>query len=130
MGIGTLIILAVAALVVLIFYGRRSRARLAPTVTLEDVPSVLDALRSSVDNPAFAVFMFHPPDRPASRDPVSLQFSTEDGDIGFDWVLVGERNVEDEDRFIDFAREVGYTPVARDKYDVRYLRVANGDLAR
>ena len=130
MGIGTLILLAAAALIVLLVYGRRSRARLAPTVTVSDVPSVLNALQAAAEQPAFAVFMFHPPDRPPSRDPVSLQFSTEDGDIGFDWVLVGERNVQDEDRFVDFAREVGYTPVEREKHDVKYLRVTNGDLAR
>ena len=130
MGIGTLIILAIALLIVLLLYGRRSRARLAPTVTVDDVSQVLDALRAAAEGPAFAVFMFHPPDRPPSRDPVSLQFSTEDGDVGFDWVLVGERNLEDEGRFVDFARDVGYTPVEREKHQVKYLRVANGDLAR
>lgn len=129
MGVETLIILAVALLIALVFYGRRSRSRLAPTVTGADIPHVLSSLREAASRPAFAVFLFHPPDRPQRRDPVSLQFSTEDGEVGFDWVLVGEPNIEDEDRFVDFARAIGYTPVARERSDVKYLRVSNGDLA-
>jgi len=130
MGIGTLILFVAAILIVLVLYGRRSRSKLAPTVTVNDVNSVLDALRAVAARPAFAGFMFHPPNRPPGRDPVSLQFSTEDGDVGFDWVLVGERNVQDEERFVEFARGEGYTPVEREKHNVKYLRVSNGDLAR
>lgn len=129
MGIGTLIILATAALLVLVLYGRRTRSALSPTVTVDDIPRVLDALISTAHGPAFTVFMFSTPDQPAAKDAVSLQFSLEAGDVGFDWVLAGPRNTEDEDRFVEFARSAGYTPVARVTNGVNYLRVENGDIA-
>jgi hypothetical protein len=129
MGIGTLIILATAALLVLVLYGRRTRSALSPTVTVDDIPRVLNALVSTARGPAFTVFMFSTPDRPAAQDAVSLQLSLEGGEPGFDWALAGRRNTEDEERFVEFARSAGYTPVARVTNGVDYLRIEHGDIA-
>jgi hypothetical protein len=52
----------------------------------------------------------------------NLQYSFEDGVVGLDWVLIAERNIDDEERFLDFARRAGSTIEEKEGNNVRYLR--------
>ena len=58
----------------------------------------------------------------------TLQYSIEKGQLGFDWVLLAPRNIEDEAQLTQFMKGVGYTVAKRDINAVRYLRVEGKDL--
>ena len=47
-----------------------------------------------------------------------------------DWVLLSSQNIDDKDRFLAFARDLGYSPQMKEQNGVRYLRVDQGDLVR
>lgn len=116
---------AIAALVIML----KSRVAATHAVSVADIPRVLSALSAATADPAFAVFIFHTPDRPDSEGALNLQFSLEDGRPGFDWVLLGSRNVQEQQRFLEFARQGGYDPKLKVENHLRYLRVEEGDLA-
>jgi len=107
----------------------RSRGPATARVTVADIPHVLQKVSSSTRSPAFAVIVFSTPGRPDPQDAVSLQFSQENGRAGFDWVLLGRRNIEDERSFILFAQRRGYSFIERTgDGGVRYLRFEDGNL--
>jgi hypothetical protein len=107
----------------------RTNGAATTRVTVADIPHVLQKVSSSTRSPAFAVFVFSTPGRPDPGDAVSLQFSQENGRAGFDWVLLGRRNIEDERSFILFAQRRGYTFTERTgDGGVRYLRFEEGNL--
>jgi hypothetical protein len=58
-----------------------------------------------------------------------LQLAKDQGRVGFDWVLCGESNEAEGERFLTFARAEGYGPELRELNDVCYYRVEQGDLA-
>jgi hypothetical protein len=116
---------AIAALAILL----RSRVAATQAVSVADIARVLSALSAATADPAFAVFIFHTPDRPDSEGALNLQFSLEGGRPGFDWVLLGSRNVQEQQRFLEFARGRGYDPKMKEENHVKYLRVEEGDLA-
>jgi hypothetical protein len=116
---------AIAALAIML----RSRVAATQAVSVADIARVLSALSAATAEPAFAVFIFHPADPPDSHGVLNLQFSLEGGRPCFDWVLLGSRNVQEQHRFIEFARQRGYQPQAQEENHVQYLRVEAGDLA-
>jgi hypothetical protein len=75
------------------------------------------------------VFIFSTPDRPSSDDAVNIQLSMEHGRAGFDWVLLAPRNIQDEARFVEFAKQRGFLPTRQEMNNVSYLRVEKGDIA-
>lgn len=107
----------------------RSRVAATYAVSVADIPRVLTTLTACTADPAFAVFISNTPDRPDSQGALNLQFSLEGGRPGFDWVLLGSRNVQEQQRFIEFARQCGYDPKMKEENHVKYLRVEEGDLA-
>ena len=123
-----IIVAVVIALVAVVFF---VRSRIAPTyrVSVRDIPQVITQLSASRSPPAFAAFILVPPDRPDQGEAVNLQFSIENGRVGFDWVLLAPPNIRDQERFIAFARASGFAPSKREENNVQYLRVEDGDLA-
>lgn len=97
-------------------------------IGLADLADVLGALARSTQPRAFAAFVFNSPDRPAVADALNLQFSIEDGRLGFDWVLLNRRNIKDRDRFMAFAAAAGRRPVEKVLNGVSHLRLEDGDL--
>ena len=124
----TLGVVAVLAVGVVLFL----RSRVAPNYVVRpsDTGRVLAQLINATREPAFAVFMFTTPDRPASEDSLNLQLSLENGTPGMDWVLLGRRNVEDADRVRALASALGFSPTEQEGNGVRYLRVEGGDIGK
>lgn len=120
-----IILLALAAAIVLL------KSRMVPSihVTVADIPRVLAKVSTAKRTPAFAAIVFTTPDRPNPTDAVNLQFSLENGRVGFDWVLLGQRNIEDKATFVGFVTRRGYSFTERTENGVTSLRIEDGDLA-
>jgi hypothetical protein len=97
---------------------------------LDDVPAIVEAMRRGAANERWAALTFNTPDRPSDDDAVNLNLSIENGNVGFDWVLIARRNIEDKAKFQAFARSKGVEPVSRSMNGVSYLRVETGDVAK
>lgn len=92
-----------------------------------DVQNVFRQLSDKGSDSSFVIFWLMPED-PHNDEHVELQFSIEGGEIGFDWVLLGETKLKDRNVFETLAASDGYKVVARRANNVDYLRVENGDL--
>ena len=60
---------------------------------------------------------------------INLQYSIEGGVVGFDWVLIGPRNVADKAKVIEIASKLGYRLEEREMNNVHYLRVAGSGIS-
>jgi hypothetical protein len=109
-----------------------ARSRVVPThhVGASDTARVLEQMRASSENPTFAVFMFSTSGRPSEQDDLNIQFSMEGGRAGFDWVLLAPRNIQDEVKFVEFAKQHGFSPTRHEMNNVKYWRVEEGDIAK
>ena len=125
-----LIAVVVVAAVVLAIAFLRTRVVKPVRVTVADFPRILAAVSASTRTPTFAAFVFTTPDQADPKDSVNLQFSLENGRAGFDWVLLGPRNIKDKDSFVEYLRRRGYSYSERKMNGVAYLRVEDGDLAQ
>lgn len=107
-----------------------ARTRVPPPmpVTVAQIGSVFESLLAAAASPAFVVISFNTPDRPGARDALDLQLFNNDGHTGFDWPLSTTRNVEDEERFLSFARASGFSPRLMETNGIRHHRVDEGDL--
>jgi hypothetical protein len=107
----------------------RSRVARTYTVTARDIPEVISQLQRFGKDGHFAVLMFVPP---GSKDgeAVNLQYSTEQGAVGLDWVLLGPRNIADRTRVSEFASKIGYRLDEHEGNGVRYLRVTGTGIAQ
>jgi len=97
---------------------------------LSDLPSLVDAMAHGSAPVRYATLIFNTPDRPSDEDALNIQISIDKGKIGFDWVLLGQRNIQDREKFVTFARSQGVEPVARSMNGVSYLRVEGADIAK
>ena len=95
-----------------------------------NLPALAEALSRGSKPERWAALMFGTPDRQSDDDTIALQISIENGSIGFDWVLLAPRNVEDREKFISFARAQGVEPIAKTLNGVSYLRVDGPDAAK
>jgi hypothetical protein len=99
-------------------------------VETEKLPALAAAIAHGSEPVRYAALMFSTPDRPSDKDAVALQMSYENGRVGFDWVLLAPRNIEDQEKFEAFARAHGVEPVARSINGVSYLRAECPDVAK
>lgn len=95
-----------------------------------DLPALVDAMSRGTASVRYAALIFTTPDRPSDNDSLNLQVSVQDGNAGFDWVLLGPRNIEDQGKFKAFARVHGFEPITRSENGVSYLRVECPDVAK
>ena len=101
---------------------------LFPLVIAHDNLSVVAELKAGEGDPRFAVFMFV---SKVAKDNeyTNLQYSIENGVIGLDWVLLGDRNIRDMEKVKAFASRNGHIFNDRVMNDVEYLRVEGEGLA-
>lgn len=98
-------------------------------VGTDDLPAIVEAMSRASTPVRYAGLTFGTPDRPSDEDAVNLNISVENGKVGFDWVLLAPRNIEDQEKFRTFARSQGYEPRHRTMNGVSYLRVQPPDVA-
>ena len=96
----------------------------------DDLPALVEAMSRGTASIRYAALIFGTPDRPSNEDALNVQVSVENGRAGFDWVLLGPRNIEDQEKFTTFARAHGFEPVAHSKNGVSYLRVECANVAK
>jgi hypothetical protein len=120
--------IGIAILVGVIVVFARTRVPPPSRVTVAQVGAVFAGLNAAPDGPAFAIISFTTPDRPKAVDALDLQLFQENGRAGFDWPLSTRRNLEDEERFLAFARAAGFQPRLMETNGIRHHRVEEGDL--
>ncbi|HEY2082987.1 MAG TPA: hypothetical protein VGI88_09400 [Verrucomicrobiae bacterium] len=107
-------------------FGARPKKR--DEASAGDIPKVISQLQQSAQDGNFVVFFFVPPDSKDS-EPVNLQYSIEGGVVGFDWVLIGPRNVADKMRVTDYALSRGYRLEERNENGCRFLRMTGNGIS-
>lgn len=120
------IIVGVIAVLVIFVLTRR-----APSfkVRLANVPALFAKTQSAEKEPSYAMLCFGLPDAKPADGAVNLQFSRENGRMGFDWSLATPGGQRDKDKFIAFAESRGHHPVAMEAPNgFKYVRVEDGDL--
>jgi hypothetical protein len=112
--------------------GKAGMPRLLETAEVQtsDLPALVEAISRGSAPVRWAALTFSTPDRPSDQDAVNLQISFENGKLGFDWVLLAPRNIEDQEIFRRFARAHGFEPIAQSGNGVSYLRVETADAAK
>ena len=99
------------------------RVLTAVDIQLTDLPDIASAMSQSSAEVRYATIAFCPPDCRSDDDGLNVQISIEDSKLGLDWVLLGPRNVRDQEKFERFAQAEGFEPVMRVMNEVSYLRV-------
>jgi hypothetical protein len=92
------------------------------TVTSDDLPKIVELLRAAPEQ-SFADLLFRPAQADPKEDLAFIQYSVEQGQIGFDWVLTSSRNEADCDAIRAFISRQGLSLSDREMNQVRYLRV-------
>lgn len=96
--------------------------------TLAQIPVVFEQLRQKGHDGSFVIFTLQPPATSNPDDAISLQFSIENGRVGFDWCLNGPANIRDKDKLEGFLAAQGQRPLLLEMNQVKYLRVEQGNL--
>jgi hypothetical protein len=122
------ILLVIFVMVVLLgglFLRRADEAK----VRVSEIPAVFDKVKEAGKDATFAAFCFRIADESVKDPAVNVQFSIENGRVGFDWVLIGEVNRRDRDKFHALAQRLGHTVKAhKSPNGCEYLRAEDGDL--
>ena len=99
-----------------------------PRVLVSQIPSIIEKLLLGTGDPRYAVLMFVPLDS-VDREHVNLQYSMENGVVGLDWVLLGERNIKDAEAIKAFALSRGFEFKNREINQVEFLRTEEPGIA-
>jgi hypothetical protein len=93
-------------------------------ISVLQIPAVYESLRTTGGDGSFAALM--PSTAPGKRkEPVNLQFSIEDGRIGFDWVLLAPTNIADRTNFEALAESLRFKLTEVTANNVKYLRTTD-----
>ena len=100
------------------------------TIHPSRVPLAVEQLRQKGAHGSWLVLMFNTSiHSPKTSDHVlNLQFSINDGVLGLDWVLLGERNIADRELVAEFIKSKGHSVAEQEMNEVEFLRVEDGDL--
>ena len=125
------IILAVVLLIVVIFFVTQKKITANPVkfynANIDDIGYVYEALEKSGQEHSYAIFVFDSSEAMEGSH-IELQFSKENGVVGFDWILLGPEKTRDQSKFESLAKENGYEVRSLEGNNVKYLRVESGDI--
>ena len=94
------------------------------TVTLNDIPLVIEQIVKTGRDGAFAVFLI-PDTHGDDGDMANLQISIENNKLGVDWVLLADRNISDKEYFTKIIEKNHLIAKQFTMNEVTYLRVEN-----
>lgn len=117
------VVIAIAAVAVvwLLIQIIRANVGQSRTLTLNDFPALMAALKAAPAKDAFWVVLV-PGTAREDGGLANLQYSVEDGAVGLDWVLNAKRNVEDRRLFEAFVAHRGGTIERRSGNGMEWLR--------
>jgi len=99
-------------------------------VTLQDLPNLVDALKTSGKNGSFFVLLIPGTAEDDGYD-ANLQFSIDNNEVGIDWVLIAKSNIKMKDNFMEISTNAGLSCKSNSGNNVVFLRATgNKDLAR
>ena len=118
-----LIVLIIAGVVagLVTFLGRLQSKSGEARVTMGEIDQIVRALKTTGEDESFAVVLV-PGTAEDDGALANLQFSIEQGRLGFDWVLIAKRNIRDKDKVVSLIRSLGYTCSDRTLNGVDYVR--------
>ncbi|MDI9246940.1 hypothetical protein [Marinobacter sp. CHS3-4] len=88
-------------------------------VKVEDVIPIFKEFETQRVETSFAAFI-----ATVGGQDLNLQFSIEEGKPGFDWVLLAPRNVQDQEKFLEYARRAGFHVIRKSGNGVDYYRAS------
>ena len=94
------------AVIAFLFLLSKAKMRKISEVRITDIPAIFDKLQATKKDSNFAQFDFYVPMSNLKEEMVTVQFSIEDGRIGFDWILLCEQNVRDRGKFVQAGRAI------------------------
>jgi len=104
--------------------GGDPRVMTPSSLLVSQIPSVVDQLQRNGIDRSFAAFVFGPAEDPGNEEKIiNMQYSVENGAVGFDWVLLAPGNKKDLAKVEAFIKARGHTVMTRETNGVRYLRV-------
>lgn len=121
--VSIVVVIAVVLLALVLLRSKREvHARTYTThTTSEQIPSIVSKLQRTGRDGSYVVFMFSIPNNRDDTLP-NLQYSIENGRLGFDWVLLAPQNVKDGPAVLDFINRLGHSASKRKMNNVHYLR--------
>ncbi|HLA11140.1 MAG TPA: hypothetical protein VJ023_11165 [Pyrinomonadaceae bacterium] len=117
-----LIVVVAAIGLIVILLRSKGTGQESTYATRDQIPSIVSRLQRTGHHGSFVVFMFSVPGNHDETLP-NLQYSIENGRVGFDWVLIAPQNIKDESAVADFIKRLGFTLSKREMNSVCYLRV-------
>jgi hypothetical protein len=93
------------------------------TVNLDTLPTIFEEVANSKKEGAFASFAIG-----HEKDSINIQFSFEDGQVGIDWVLLGESNIRDKAKYEEYLISKNIQFKQKILNNVSYLRTTEGNL--
>jgi len=93
-----------------------------PTARIEEIPAIVNSLDRHSREGTFVMFILPLADN-SKNDFVSVQFSFEDGTVGFDWLLNNGVGNEERVSFEELAKEKGWSLEQKEGGGFHYLRV-------
>ena len=124
------VIFIISAVVVVLFLVLKSKVVSDVGVKPTDIPLIFERLKATGKDANFSVLIFFPPGKTSKGRCNHIQFSIDKDTIGLDWILIGKQNVQDKDKFAQFAAQQGYKFAELEMNNVKYLRVEKGDLPK
>ncbi len=115
----------------LILFSQKKKLESLPikfySAKISDTGSVFQMLKETGKNESYVIFAFNSVEAlPGSH--IELQFSIENNQIGFDWVLLGEEKERDKEKFVFLAHDRGFQIQEFEGNNVRYLRIIEGNI--
>jgi len=101
------------------------------SIQAHQIPYVIEQLGVHGKDDSWIVFIFDTSiNSPLTDDPwLNLQYSVIHGVVGLDWVLLGQRNIADQEKITRFMKRHQHKVAKQCENEVFYLRVEDGDVS-